>query len=172
MPPRRQSLFSPEVGNWLDLRELSSRPDDLQAPVSYGQSWCHGAPGIGLARLGGLAVLDTPQVRRDLATAMQTTLSIGLSTLDTLCCGNFGRIELLIAASQHLQQPQLLEVARQWASTLVRRARQRGGFQVFLQLSRQAHNPGLFQGTAGIGYQLLRVALPEQVPSILLWQGK
>jgi type 2 lantibiotic biosynthesis protein LanM len=165
-----QDLFSPEVGNWPDLRELSSRLDGLQASVSYGQSWCHGAPGIGLARLGGLEVLDTPQVRRDLTVALQTTQAIGLSTLDTLCCGNFGRIELLIAASQRLHQPQWLEIARQWSSAIVHRARQQGGFRLFHQLSRQVYNPGLFQGTAGIGYQLLRVAFPERVPSVLLWE--
>jgi type 2 lantibiotic biosynthesis protein LanM len=163
-----RDLFSPEVGNWPDLREQP--PDDPQASIPYGASWCHGAPGIGLARLGGLAVLDTPQVRRDLTTALQTTQTTGLLTLDNLCCGNFGRIELLVAASQHLHQPQLLEMARRWSSALICRARQLDGFQMFSQLPRRAYNPGLFQGSAGIGYQLLRVAFPEQVPSILLWQ--
>jgi type 2 lantibiotic biosynthesis protein LanM len=200
-----QHLFSPEHGNWPDLRYLSSSPDETQASVPYGVSWCHGAPGIGLARLGGLAVLDTPQVRHDLMTALQTTQAIGLpyqvalrdavfsaaeassavktngceidmqernfvSTLDNLCCGNFGCIELLIAASQRLHQPQLLEVAQRWSSALIRRARQQGGYQLLPQLPRKVHISGLFQGSAGIGYQFLRVAFPQLVPSLLLWQ--
>ena len=32
-----------------------------------------------------------------------------------------------------------------------------------------AFDPGLSQGTAGIGYQLLRLAHPALVPSVLLW---
>jgi lantibiotic modifying enzyme len=90
--------------------------------------------------------------------------------LAAFCCGNGGRIELLVAASQRLQQPHLLEVARQWSSVVIRRSEQCGGFRLLAKLPRQAYNPGLFQGTAGIGYQLLRVAFPDQVPSVLLWE--
>jgi lantibiotic modifying enzyme len=162
-----QHLFSPEAGNWPDLREVSVSADG--SPV-FAIGWCHGATGIGQARLGGLPILDTPQVREDLRVALQTTQACGLEALDNLCCGNFGRLELLVAASQRLGQPQLLEMARQWASVLVHRASQRGGFRLLAQLPRQAYNPGLFQGIAGIGYELLRVAFPEQIPSVLLWE--
>ena len=30
--------------------------------------------------------------------------------------------------------------------------------------------PGLFDGLAGIGYQMLRLAAPDRVPSVLLWE--
>jgi lantibiotic modifying enzyme len=144
----------------------------LETPTEarFAAGWCHGAHGIGLARLGGLPVLDTPQVRNDIQVALQTTLTWGLSSLDNLCCGNSGCIELLVAASGRLGQPHLLEVARQWASVLVHRATQRGGFHVLDLLPRQAFNPGLFLGHAGVGYQLLRVAFPERIPSLLLWE--
>jgi type 2 lantibiotic biosynthesis protein LanM len=159
-----QHHFSPKVGNWPHLRELDEAEDKFMT------SWCYGAPGIGLARLGGLPVLDTPQVRNDIQAALQTTLITGLSSVDNLCCGNGGCIELLVAASQQLGQPYLLGVARQWTSVLVHRATQRGGFHLLAQLPRQAFNPGLFQGYAGIGYQLLRIAFPERFPSLLLWE--
>jgi type 2 lantibiotic biosynthesis protein LanM len=162
-----QHLFSPEARNWPDLREASTSPD---GPPVFATGWCHGAPGIGLARLGGLPTLDTPQVRNDLQVALQTTLAYPLTPLDNLCCGNFGRIELLVAASQRLGQPQLLEMAQRQASVLIHRASQRGGFHLLAQLPRQAYNPGLFQGYAGIGYELLRVAFPERIPSVLLWE--
>lgn len=161
-------LFSPEHGNWPDLRE-TSKAADSQAPV-FSTSWCHGASGIGLARLGGLATLDTPQVQSELSVALHTTVSSGLSSLDALCCGNFGRIEFLVAASQRLQQPQWLEVARQWASLLIHRAAQQGGFHFLSEFPRQAYHPTLFQGSAGIGYELLRVAFPDKLPSVLLWE--
>ncbi len=164
-----QSLFRQEEENWPDLRE-QSKETDVHAFHTAPVAWCHGAAGIGLARLGGLAVLDTTQVRADLAAALKTTQKIGLQEVDSLCCGNGGRIELLVAASQRLQQPHFLEVARQWSSALVRRSEQHGGFRLLSRLPRQAYNPGLFQGTAGIGYELLRVAFPDQVPSVLLWE--
>jgi type 2 lantibiotic biosynthesis protein LanM len=164
-----QYHFFPEVGNWQYLREMETSTEAKTGP-QFMTNWCYGAPGIGLARLGGLPVLDTHQVRNDIQAALQTTLANGLSSLDNLCCGNDGRIELLVTASRRLGQPHLLEVARQWSSVLVHRARERGGFHVLDQLPRQAFNPGLFQGYAGIGYQLLRVAFPERIPSVLLWE--
>jgi lantibiotic modifying enzyme len=30
--------------------------------------------------------------------------------------------------------------------------------------------PGLFDGLAGIGHQMLRLAFPNLVPSVLLWE--
>lgn len=32
------------------------------------------------------------------------------------------------------------------------------------------HSPGFFQGAAGIGYELLRLAHPDHLPSVLLWE--
>jgi lantibiotic modifying enzyme len=106
-----QSHFLPEVGNWADLR-AQSEETDMHASHAFATAWCHGSAGIGLARLGGLAVLNTPQIQTDLAVALQTTQKTGLQEVNALCCGNFGRIELLVAASQRLNQPHLLEVAR------------------------------------------------------------
>jgi type 2 lantibiotic biosynthesis protein LanM len=164
-----QHLFCPEVGNWPDLREPET-PTEAETKSKFMVGWCHGAPGIGLARLGCLPILDTPQVRTDIQAALQTTQASELSSVDKLCCGNFGCIELLVAASGRLGQPHLLEIARQWTSVLVHRARRQGGFHLLDQLPRQAFNPGLFQGYAGIGYELLRVVFPERIPSVLLWE--
>jgi lantibiotic modifying enzyme len=53
---------------------------------------------------------------------------------------------------------------------LVRRASQLGDFHLVGDLPRQANNPGLYKGRAGIGYELLRLAFPKRLPSILLWE--
>ena len=44
-----RSLYDPAMGNWPDLRETAGAP----APVgsAFATFWCHGAPGIALARL-------------------------------------------------------------------------------------------------------------------------
>ena len=40
-----------------------------------------------------------------------------------------------------------------------------GGFRI----TPPEQHPGLWQRLAGIGYEMLRLAAPERVPSILLW---
>jgi lantibiotic modifying enzyme len=38
------------------------------------------------------------------------------------------------------------------------------------RLPRQVNTPGFFCGTAGIGYALLRLAYPDSLPCVLLWE--
>jgi lantibiotic modifying enzyme len=153
--------YSPEHRNWVDFR--------VPGEPAYQWQWCHGAPGIGLARLGGLGVLDTGQVREDIDLAVQTTIEFGMQGVDHPCCGNMGRAELLLSAGQRLARPELEEEARANAWRVVSRAERTGGFVLHPMLPKQVHNPGFFQGTAGIGYELLRMARPDLLPSVLLW---
>jgi lantibiotic modifying enzyme len=53
------------------------------------------------------------------------------------------------------------------AAQVVARAKQRGNFCYALTL---AYNPSFFQGASGIGYELLRLAYLDQLPSVLLWK--
>jgi len=154
------SAFIPESGNWSDFRFS-------QTGSSYVCSWCHGAPGIGLARVGGLDILNTVEIKRDIEVAVSTTRQQKLSRMDHLCCGNLGLVELLLTAGIKLSQPQLIEVAMKQATAIIIRAKQRGGFGYTPPLS---YHPGFFQGAAGIGYELLRLAYPDQLPSVLLWE--
>jgi type 2 lantibiotic biosynthesis protein LanM len=157
-----RSVFRHEVNNWPDFRIKSSK-DGFTCLCS----WCHGAPGIGLARVGGLDILDTPEIRRDIEAAIKTTKQQKLGQLDHLCCGNLGRVEFLFTAAQKLSQPQLLETAREQAAQVLARAKHRRSFAYASSLS---FNPGFFQGASGIGYELLRLAYPNQLPSVLLWE--
>ncbi|MEO7236959.1 MAG: type 2 lanthipeptide synthetase LanM family protein [Lapillicoccus sp.] len=160
-------VFVPEEGNWPDLRpDPLALPDDRPA---FPSQWCHGATGIGLARLGGLAALDTPDARGDIDRAVETTLRAGLGGRDQLCCGSMGRVELLLIAGRELDRPDLVEEAGRRAALVVARAEQTGGYALMAGLPRGVSSPGLFQGTAGIGYQLLRLARPDVVPSVLRW---
>lgn len=154
----------PEVGNW---SEEVTEKEEQRVP---GVSWCHGAPGIGLARLGGLPILDTPSIRRDIELAVQTTQQLGVGGPDHLCCGTGGRLELLLTASHCLERPELAAVAEDWLGQLLARAEQRGIFLLNASLPPGTPQPQLFQGTAGLGYTMLRVAFPNALPSVLLWQ--
>lgn len=156
-------LFSSIASNW---RAFAS---SLEHP-KFWTTYCHGAPGIGLARIGGLDVLDTPDIRADIMAALHTTSAFPLDGLDFLCCGNFGRIETLLTAGMHLHQPENIERVQQQAASLIARQTASGGFRTFEDLPPRVINPGFFRGIAGIGYQLLRLASPDQFPSVLLWE--
>jgi len=156
-----QSLFLPNDANWPDLRH-----DEPQLMAR----WCHGASGIGMGRLGGLAVLDTPAIRADIDAALRSTLAWSMDDLDHMCCGNFGRIDFLLSASLRLARPALRDEARARAAFVLAEAGEQRTFRLFDQLPQGVYNPDFFQGTAGIGYELLRLARPELLPSVLLFE--
>ena len=159
------AVYSAGARNWPDFRY-----GEGQNANRYMVAWCNGAAGIGLGRLGGLPLLDTPAIRQDIANAVQTTRATPLSDEDHVCCGNLGRLDLLVEASRHLGSSEALDQARRSASLLVRRAARSGGYGLYAQVPGVADSLSLFQGTAGIGYELLRLAGPEQMPCMLLWE--
>ena len=154
------SLFNPNAGNWPDLREFNPKNS-----LSYMNSWCHGATGIGLARVAGIHILDTPEIRQNIEVAIKTTKQHNLVNLDHLCCGNLGRIEFLFTCGQKLSRYELIETAMEQAARIVNYAEQTGKFNYGFSLD---YHPGFFQGAAGIGYELLRLGYPDLLPSVLL----
>jgi type 2 lantibiotic biosynthesis protein LanM len=161
------ALFVPESGGWPDLRPTLAN----DGPRGPGASWCHGAPGIGLARLGGLPMLDSTAIRQDIAFSVAAVGDGRLLANDQVCCGNLGRLETQIVASDRLSDPRLLDEARRKAMRIVARAQDAGGYRLFQPLHTRAFIPGFFQGVSGIGYQLLRLAAPQTLPSVLLWES-
>jgi lantibiotic modifying enzyme len=99
-----------------------------------------------------------------------TACQADLRSLDGLCCGNLGRVDMLLAAAQRLDRPDLGDVAGRRATAAVERAEQSGAYALDPRLPRSAYAPSFFQGTAGIGYALLRLACPNRLPCVLLWE--
>jgi lantibiotic modifying enzyme len=93
-----------------------------------------------------------------------------LQNIDQLCCGNLGRSEIMLVAAQKLNSPQWHQAAQELAAIAVRRATQTGDYELFGNLPKSVFSPCFFQGAAGIGYQLLRLAHPQTFPSVLLWE--
>ncbi|HEX4966373.1 MAG TPA: type 2 lanthipeptide synthetase LanM family protein [Thermoanaerobaculia bacterium] len=147
-------LYSPEQGQWRDLR----------APGSFMCSWCHGSPGIALARASVLGTLDDATVRTDLERAVKATLDWPVERLDHLCCGNAGRVECLWVAAGRLESAPLREATLALASRVRAAARERGRYAVDWPGTRDS--PTFLRGLAGIGYQWLRLADPS-LPSVL-----
>lgn len=160
-----RSVFSTIAANWPDFRSFKQN-----AQPEFMVGWCHGATGIALGRLGGLSILETDEIHQDIEVALQTTQKYGLQGVDHLCCGHLGRCEVLLLGTQKLSRPELLTMAQKRAAWVLARAEQAGGYQLFANLPNHVFNPGFFQGTAGIGYELLRLAYPEALPSVLLWE--
>ncbi|MGF6652592.1 lantibiotic modifying enzyme [Paraburkholderia youngii] len=88
-----------------------------------------------------------------------------MSALDCLCCGNFGRLDLLLEAGVTLGRPALVALARRRAAARLDRTVE--GFS--WPFGSDSENLGFFQGVAGIGYELLRLAYPGKFPCALLW---
>lgn len=168
-----RSLFSATEGNWPDLRQasLAKMPGAAKQAARGEQSypyitaWCHGAPGIGLARLASLEFVDDPAMRAELETATRTTLAAGFGGNHSLCHGDLGNLDLLLGVAQRFPEPQLRRLLDQLTSALLDSIERQGWITGVPQ---GIETPGLMVGLAGIGYELLRVAMPAQVPSVLL----
>jgi lantibiotic modifying enzyme len=152
-----RSLFSPEQGNW--VRFLG------QDEQEFAVAWCHGAPGIGLGRLGALPYIDDEQIREEIEIALDTTLKLGFGHNQSICHGDLGNLETVLLAGQVLNESRYHEHLKRLTAQVF------GGMQEYgwvTGVPLGVETPGLMTGLAGIGYELLRLAAPEHVPSVLL----
>lgn len=167
-------LYDAGRGNWPDLRELTARggaPHDRQH-ASFMVAWCHGAAGIGLARLRAHQLL--PQHRADLQIGVEQALRTTAAHLQSVpadfdaspCHGRGGLAETLLHASATLDDRQYADQAfGMWEHTVRTRS---VGQPWSVGVASGRNNPSLMLGLAGIGYALLRACSPDEVPSILL----
>jgi type 2 lantibiotic biosynthesis protein LanM len=157
------NVFIPEQNNWPDFRYPPT-----EKGYSCWNSWCHGASGIGMARIAELDILPADTIQFDIEAAIATTKEYPLERIDQLCCGNLGRTEFLLNAAQKLDRLDLKAIAHQRISQVAARATSKGKFG--LNWETGPYDPSFFQGSSGIGYQLLRMAYPDLLPSVLVWE--
>jgi type 2 lantibiotic biosynthesis protein LanM len=158
-----RSLFSSPHGNWPDLRDFS-RKDEMP---TYARAWCHGAPGIGLGRLGMLEHYEDPEIHIEIDAALRTTSERPFGTSHCLCHGDLGNLETLLMATQTNDKREcswLADKMGRLSSEILASGREHGWI---CGLPLGTETPGLMVGTAGIGYGLLRLAFPGQIPSVL-----
>jgi type 2 lantibiotic biosynthesis protein LanM len=158
-----RGLRRPTAPYWPDLRGVAASADDAK-PQKPMHAWCHGAPGIGLARLGGLDYHDDSTTRREIWLAATLTRRDGFGLSHSLCHGDLGNLDFLAEAARRFPALGLgEEVARRTAMTL--ESGERDGWSSGLPLG--VETPDLMLGLAGVGYGLLRLAAPARVPSVL-----
>jgi lantibiotic modifying enzyme len=162
-------LFDDVQGNWPDLRDYGRSSSGAR---SFMVAWCHGAAGIGLARLRALQLL--PARRAELDTGVQravrataTAYSAAPEEADASPChGRAGLAETLLTAARVLGEPPLAaHVAARWSTA----ASAHGDPASWpCGVASGVNNPSLMLGFAGIGYSLLRADRPAETPSLLM----
>lgn len=155
------ALYCESACNWPDLRTSAAHA------TNYACQWCHGAPGIAMARTQLLEALDRPNEREMIDAALATTQKGAGIGPDHLCCGTFGRVDVLLTCGLRLDRSDLVDHAITLAASALNAAAIRGDFAWPHGAGR--FSPGFFSGRAGVGYQLLRLKRPEVLPSILCW---
>lgn len=164
-----RALLDRERGNWPDLRAIEAQPGQ---PTPCGVAWCHGAPGIGLARLRAMRIASAGELAADADTALRTTSRSIQESIETpgggfsLCHGHAGNAETLLAAHAATGGPEYLQFAREVGRRGIAMYEARdlpwpGGVP-------GGATPSLMLGDAGIGHFLLRLHDPAATPSVLL----
>jgi class II lanthipeptide synthase len=161
--------YDPARHNWPDLRVPGQ-------PV-WPCQWCHGAPGIGLARLatarriGANAALDAKlggtRVAADIDNAVESVMQAWPGQLDTLCCGTLGGIEFLCEAADQAGAREINELAARRLAAVLANAASGGDYR--WNSGKRQFNLGLFRGLAGVGYTLLR-RVDRSLPNVLIWE--
>jgi lantibiotic modifying enzyme len=134
-------------------------------------AWCHGAPGIGLARLRAFEILGEPDYRSQAEAALRsTTRSMNASPAQenySLCHGLGGNSDLLLYANTVLPNAGCYQIAATAGYRGIE-LYNRAGIPWPCGIAGGGFNPSMMLGTAGIGYFFLRLHDPDRVGSILM----
>jgi type 2 lantibiotic biosynthesis protein LanM len=155
------SSFSPQRSNWPDLR--------IEGEETWPCQWCHGAPGIGLGRIGMARLAGTggAVLKADVQGAVDGTQAAWPPSLDTLCCGTLGSVEFLCEAGDLLGRNDLQELAKRELASVLQYATDKGDYR--WNSGERRFNLGLFRGMAGVGYTALRQVDPS-LPNVLIFE--
>ena len=175
------SLFDNSIGNWRDLRtmkETASQSERQGGQSSDAVAWCHGAPGILLARLEvkkNCPDLETKCVERDIRRALEKLSTDIYRSGFCLCHGNLGNSWIAVRGAWAVW-----ESATLWESLEsgieVKEAAELFYNKTFADtinrintgefLPQEKYNPGFMTGISGMGYALLRECCGE-LPDVL-----
>ncbi|MDA2649940.1 type 2 lanthipeptide synthetase LanM family protein [Bacillus cereus] len=155
------NLFDKQYQNWLDLR-----PQVKNRTGSY--YWCHGAPGIALARHNILQLNMNPQEQReqlteDLRIAIKATLKNGFKFNHCLCHGDLGNIDILLTIAKEQNNIQLLTEVLSIGFGVLEQGKK---LKWMNGIDKKSEMYGFMLGLSGIGFELLRL-WNNDIPSIL-----
>jgi lantibiotic modifying enzyme len=153
--------YNSEEQYWPDLRK-----DLNDAPVLC--SWCHGATGIGLARIGSLRFgLNQGDLHQDIQRAISYATKTWPQRRDSLCCGSLGSVEFLKEAGKLFEDAKIKSLAEKRLIEVLAARKRNGDYD--WQVEGSQWNLGLFKGISGVGYTILRHLNPS-LPNVLIWE--
>ena len=159
-----QSQYDESEHNWPDFRRDT---DDKPLRMMVCQ-WCHGAPGIGLARIGQVkAGTSLNLLKTEIENASICTVRNWPNKMDTLCCGTLGGIEFLREAGDILNDEQIQKLASKRLKEIIATRYENGKYAI--GVGGNQFNLGFFRGLSGVGYALLR-GLNPSLPNVLIWE--
>ena len=151
-----KDIYSPGLRAWPDMREH-------QKTDKYMNGYCSGASGIGLDALRtGYEGSD-----KIIELALDSVMKEPIQEKDILCCGNCAIIEFLLSPGTEMERDDLCDEARRRMTELISRADSKGHYSCLNGSLEDVISPGLFYGLAGIGYEMLRLAAPGRIKSVL-----
>ncbi len=112
--------------------------------------------------------LDYPGSEEVLDRALDSVFRQPLQYKDFLCCGNSAMAEFLLIAGRQLQRDDLIQEARTRMAMVISRAERNGHYSCISRSMDYVFSATLFYGTAGIGYEMLRLIDPQGLDSLLL----
>ncbi|MBI2839886.1 MAG: type 2 lantipeptide synthetase LanM [Acidobacteria bacterium] len=163
-----RSHYDPVRRNWPDFRDFAAAgllpPGGAQPFMS---AWCHGAPGIVLARATAPARFRDHSAQLEIRIGVETTFRTGMGINHSLCHGDLGNllaIESAVALGESEDWPDRVRAGTWRVLDEIRDRGPRCGVPL-------GHfTPGLMTGLAGIGYGLLSLCSPDRLPNLLALQ--
>ena len=149
--------------NWPDFRQ------GMFSDNKWSCQWCHGAAGIGLARIASSRMTHqlSKAMLHDIECSIESITNFQSNLSDTLCCGSIGNIELLHEASKALRRPNLKNEAIDILYSTLINKKNSGSYK--WDYGPTKYNIGLFKGLSGVGYTMLRMT-GQNLPNLLIWE--
>ncbi|WP_180968267.1 type 2 lanthipeptide synthetase LanM family protein [Cytobacillus massiliigabonensis] len=132
---------------------------------SYLHQWCHGSTGIGISRALISNYYSDKYIKEEIEIAVNNLLMSGFKLEDSLCHGNMGDIEFFLTLAILFDRKEAKEHALKILHQMLQEKRTNGQFHI--RHTEGFIGIGLFTGLAGVGYEMLRMAEPDLVPSVL-----
>ena len=147
------SYFATSNNNWFTVKGVSEN-------VNH---WCHGSLGIGLSRIlmKYKSKIELTKFDNDIVFANRNVINSSISKFETICHGNFGKVEFFIEQYKYTKEKKWLNLAKKLATMQLKQSYMNYGELPEINFF------GLFTGLTGIGYELLRIIDNENVPSVL-----
>ncbi|MBX7047406.1 MAG: hypothetical protein K1X86_16380 [Ignavibacteria bacterium] len=167
-------FYDKNLHNWEDLRNVDLfdkdteyknqkiRENDLKifSTKNFMNAWCHGAIGIGLARLKFFQLSDDKSYLKDINKVIKLVKSLEKNSnyyTCTLCHGELGNSLFMLKANTILQDGKYINIAQNFCIKSIDNLKQTGVYHSGFTTSGDKQDLSLFNGIAGICYQYINV---------------